>query len=97
MRLASAIGSCSVTRQMPVPTFSVVVLAATPASSVNGSWQRKYGSGSDPSAVPGNGVSRRTGMCTCSGTQNESNPRASTSGPNSSAGIALSVAKMKIP
>ena len=95
--LARAIGSCSVTRQMPVPSLSSLVAPAAAASATNGSWMRRYSSGSEPSGVPGNRVSRSTGMWTCSGTQSDSKPRSSAARASEIGSMARSVAKMNTP
>src|SRR5262252_427344 len=92
--LAVVIVSRSMTRQMPVPTLRCLVAAAAAISPTNGSWVRLYSSGSTP---PANGLRRLVGMCVCSGTNSDSNFRASSSRARSSGRIERSVGKMQTP
>jgi hypothetical protein len=83
---AVTIGSRSITRQMPVATFSRVVTAAAVASATNGSWVCQYSLGSV--GPPGHGLRRDTGMCVCSGSQSDSKPRSSAARARSSTRMA---------
>ena len=72
---AVVIGSRSITRQMPVATFSRSVAMAAAVSATNGSYVCQYISGS--SGPPGHGERLLAGMCVCSGAQYDSKPRSS--------------------
>jgi hypothetical protein len=83
---ASVIGSRSITRQMPVPTFRFFVTAKAAPAATNGSRVCEYSIGNG--APPGQGVRRLVGMCVCSGKNSDSNPRSSHALARSWGGIA---------
>ncbi len=89
--LARTMGSCSMTRQIPVPIFRVVVTAAAAAALAKGSDMWMYCFGSSPPA--GQGVSRLAGMWVCSGNHSDSKPRSSAAFARTSGGIEYSVLK----
>ena len=77
------------------PASDSLVTAAAAPSMTNGSWVRRYSSGSSP--PPGYGVRRDTGMCVCSGTNSDSKPRSSSARASSTTPIDLSVRKIVTP
>ncbi len=95
MALALAMGSRWAASMMPVPTRRRSVTMAAAVMATTGSRQRQYCSGRSP--PPGHGVSRLAGMWVCSGTQSESNPRASASRASSTMPIERSVGNIVIP
>ncbi len=96
MALAVTIGSRWATRHMPVPSSTVLVAPAAIDSATRGSSVRLYSSASSASPV-GGGVLRLIGMCVCSGTYNEWNPRSSTARANSTGPIVRSVMNIVTP
>ena len=70
------------TRQIPVPSFRFFVAAAAAVSPMNGSSVWEYSLGNGP--PPANGERRLVGMCVCSVTNKDSNPRSSTARASSS-------------
>ena len=93
--LASTIGSCWATSVMPVPRRSRSVTPAAAVRATYGSSVRRYSSGS--SGPPGHGVRRLVGMCVCSVTHSDSNPRPSSSTARRSGRIDRSVGKINAP
>ena len=93
--LARTMGSCSITRQMPVPSWSRDVTAAAVASPTKGSSVWEYSLGRGP--PPGQGVRRLAGMWVCSVTKSDSKPRSSRPYASSSMRMEYSVGKMKAP
>ena len=83
------------TRQMPVPSLSLVVAAAAMARATNGSCVCQYSLGR--LGPPGQGLRRLFGMCVCSGRKSDSNPRCSASRASSPTWMAYSVANMCSP
>ena len=75
--VANSSGFRSGTRQIPVPSFSVVVTADARPRATNGSTMSAYTFGILPSAEPGQGVPELTGSIECSGTHKEANPNSS--------------------
>ncbi len=93
--LASTIGSCWATSEMPVPSRSRSVADAAAVSATYGSSVRLYSSGRG--APPGHGVARSVGMWVCSVTHSDSKPRCSSSTARSSGRIDRSVGKRRAP
>src|SRR5262245_33395957 len=88
-------GSCSITRQIPLPILMVWVTAAAAASETKRSCVCQYSCGN--SAPPGHGLRRLAGMCVCSGNHTDSKPRSSRARAISSGRIVYSVGKITTP